>query len=26
MQKRIAKGMEELVKHLKSGFSPSTQP
>lgn len=26
MQARIAKGMEDLVRHLKSGFSPSTQP
>lgn len=24
-EKRIAKGFDELVKHLKSGFSPSTQ-
>ncbi len=25
MEARIAKGMKELVAHLKSGFSPSTQ-
>lgn len=26
MQARIKKGLEDLVKHLKSGFSPSTAP
>jgi hypothetical protein len=25
-KERIAKGLDDLVKHLKSGFGPSTQP